>query len=307
MKVHFFADASWASNTRTITALDTARGVMTFDEPVSFKTGASSRYHVEDSKVHLDQPGEGWFDTATQTVDYKAPPGFDGTGVGASGLHSILDIVDAARITLSGLTFADAATTAGEDGNIGSGVATVRSTGIPVTNGITQNTITHTLGAAVNLDYKTGGSTVSANDIRWTNEACAFPAAIQMDQTRDTLIARNLLRDVPRMGMRVDHSKQSVMSGNNFIEHNAILRTMQQTSDGGSIYIWSGTDRVALGDTDISDHTVELNPGFVAPGTVHDNFYWSPSGQTMKFSDLPFAEGQALGYDKGSDIKRVPC
>ena len=69
MKVHFFADASWASNTRTITALDTARGVMTFDEPVSFKTGASSRYHVEDSKVHLDQPGEGWFDTATQTVD----------------------------------------------------------------------------------------------------------------------------------------------------------------------------------------------------------------------------------------------
>ena len=175
--------------------------------------------------------------------------------------------MDAARITLSGLTFADAATTAGEDGNIGSGVATVRSTGIPVTNSrfgnltqavyvtdesrgtsITQNTITHTLGVAVNLDYNTGDSTVSANDIRWTNEACAFPAAIQMDQTRDTLIARNLLRGVPRMGMQVDHSKQSVMSGNNIIEHNVILRTIQQTSDGGSIYIWSGTDRVALGD-----------------------------------------------------------
>ena len=36
MQVHFFTDASWASNTRTITALDTTRGVMTFDEPAYF-------------------------------------------------------------------------------------------------------------------------------------------------------------------------------------------------------------------------------------------------------------------------------
>lgn len=68
-----------------------------------------------------------------------------------------------------------------------------------------------------------------------------------------------------------------------------------------------GYRNIVQATSDISDHTVELNPGFVAPGTVHDNFYLSPSGQTMKFSDLSFVEGQALGYDKGSDIKRVPC
>jgi Ca2+-binding RTX toxin-like protein len=420
MKVHLFTNASWSSSTLTVTAVDRASGVVSFDNPADFDLGGATRYYIEDGRVHLDQPGEWFFDPTTQLVHYKAPAGFDGTGVVASGETTIIQVAGAQDITISGFTFADAATAA-YNGDFGeAGISVVGSTGITITGNqfvnlaqgvsivqgssditVSDNDFAHLWSSAIRADYGTSNNTITGNDIRWTGEVFVFQGAIALPESLNNLVAHNLIRDVPRFGINGGNYDGANLSGGNVIEYNTILRSMQQTSDGGAIYTWSGPDKAHRGDivrynriidaggleteqggfrpeqeysngiylddftsrwqvygnmiegsvrggiylhggsfnsvhdnivlgnkdigiqffeigermvgndvyrniveatTDPNGNTVELNPAFVAPGTVHDNFYWNPRGQTLNFSGQSFTEWQAAGYDTNSDI-----
>ena len=421
MKIHLFTNASWSSNTLTVTAVNAATGVVSFDHPADFELGAATRYYVEDGLVQLDQPGEWYFDPNTQLVHFKAPPGFDGTGVVASGDASIIRITDAQNIGVQGFTFSDMATGAHNADFSEAGISVVRSTDVTIAANqffnlaqgvnisdqssnitVTNNDFEHLWASAILADYGTSGNTITGNDIRWTNEVFVFHGAIALPESRDNYVAHNLIRDVPRFGISGGNYTEDNLSGGNIMEYNTILRSMQQTSDGGAIYTWSGPDLTHLGDivrynriidaggletqaggfrpgqeysngiylddltsrwqvygnliegtvrggiylhggsfnavhdnivlgnqdigiqfyavngqqmvgndvfnnivegtTDPNGQMIELQPAFVAPGTLHDNFYWNPRNQTLTFSYDTFAQVQAAGYDLGSLI-----
>ena len=421
MKVQLFTDATWSSATQTVQSVDKVRGIITFVEQADFDLGTHTRFFVQDGAVHLDQPGEWFFDPASQSVHFKAPPGFDGTGVVAAGDHSIVEILGAQDVGLSGFTFSDAATSGfnggfaeaavviqGSSGVVISGNSFVNlAQGVLLTQGssgnlVDDNLFRHLWSSAVFADYGTNATTITNNDIRWVTELFAGNGAIQLSETYGDLVAHNLIRDVPRMGILTLNFDPGLVSGNHVIEFNTVLHSMQQTTDGGAIYTWSGADRshmgslyrynhivdayglevradgifapgpeysngiylddftsdsqvygnliegsvrggiylhggsrnqvfdnIVLGSKDIGiqmfeigeamvgndihhnivaaayapfGNTVELNPAFVSPGTLHDNFYWNPGGGPTRFSYGTFAAWQAAGFDVASLI-----
>ena len=267
MQIHLFTNATWASDTLTVTAIDKATGVVTFDRPADYPLGPETRYFVEGGKVQLDKPGEWWFDAATGTVNFKAPPGFDGKGVVASGNHSLISLEGTDHVSISGFTLSDVGTEAynadiseagivvrGSHDNTISGNHFVNlPQGVHLTEGshdnlITNNRLEHLLASAIFADYGASANTISGNDIQWIGEEFVGNGAIQLNEALGNLIAHNVIRDVPRMGIALGNFDQNLTSGNNIIEWNTVLRSMQETADGGAIYEWCGADRTALGD-----------------------------------------------------------
>src|SRR5262245_4131065 len=131
-KVSIFDAADWSSNLLTISAVDTSQHIITFAESSWFNLGAGSRYFVSGAQPLLDQPGEWYFNQATQTLYYRPPAGFDGSGAVVSGNTSILNISNAQNITIHGLSFADAATNAAVDYITTAAVTIDSSTGVVV-------------------------------------------------------------------------------------------------------------------------------------------------------------------------------
>ena len=242
-------------------------GVITFDTPADYPLGAETRYFVEGGKVHLDQPGEWWFDKASQTVNFKAPPGFDGTGVVASGDHALISLEGANGVSVSGFTLTDVGS-AGHNSDLTEAGIVVQGShdiaitgnlfvnlqqGVHLTQGshditISGNTIEHMLSSGIFADYGTSANTFTSNDIRWIGEEFVGNGAIQLNESYGNLVGHNLIRDVPRMGIEVLNFDANLQSGAYIIEYNTVLRSMQQTADGGAIYEWSGSDRAATGD-----------------------------------------------------------
>lgn len=105
-----WASAGWANAVLTVQSYDAATGVVTFDERAPYDLSAASRSFVQGTGVQLDRPGEWYFDSGTNTVHFKAPPGFDGRGVVASTDASIIDITGGQNIRIEGFTIADAST-----------------------------------------------------------------------------------------------------------------------------------------------------------------------------------------------------
>jgi Ca2+-binding RTX toxin-like protein len=267
MKVHLFTDASWAEVDLTVQSVDWSKGVVTFAEAAPYDIGAASRFYVHDAKVHLDQPGEWWFDTAKQVINFKAPPNFNGTGVVASGDHSIIHIDNAANISISGLSFSDVGTgaatsdvetaaikiTAGSfikiTGNTFSNVVKgVESTYFSDHITVANNDFSHIWSSAIQLGHQSSQNTVTGNSIWRAGEVFATFAAIDMAENWGNLILENLIRDVPRIGIGELNYDSALKSGGNTIENNIIVHSSQTTSDSGAIYIYSKPDNTHLGD-----------------------------------------------------------
>ena len=267
VQVHLFTNASWSSSTLTVTAVNAATGVVTFDQPADFALGAATRYFVQGAPVLLDQPGEWYFDPVSQLVHFRAPPGFDGSGVAASGNHTLIRLEGASDVGISGFTLSDGGTD-GHNGDLtqagitiqggGNNAVTANSfvnlaQGVQITQGshaniIDGNTFRHLLAGGVIADYGTSDTAITNNDLRWTGEEFVYSGAIALAESHGNLVSHNLIRDVPRFGISGSNFDPNNPSGANIIEYNTILHAMQQTADGGAIYTWSGSDRAHDGD-----------------------------------------------------------
>ena len=294
-EVHVFAGVSWANNTLTVQSVDRVHNIVTFTSAADYDLTAASRYFVQGDKILLDKPGEWFFDTATRTMHFKAPPGFDGTGAIAAGDDSVFDIDGASNITISGFTISDAATDATSSNIYSAGVTLRDSQNIIITDNtfinlakgvraaedshdvtVRNNDFQHIWGAAIELAQGTSDNSVVGNAIRWVGEVYVAESAIQLNETAGNLIRGNLIRDVPRMGIGELHYDPAIASGGNIIELNTIIHAMQQTSDGGAIYIYSSTDNATRGDTIrfnriIDAGGLETEPGGFRPGREYSN------------------------------------
>lgn len=265
--VRIFTNASWASEVLTVQSVDTANHVITFSQPASYELGTASRYYVQGRQPLLDAAGEWWFDTTAKLLHFKAPPGFDGTGAVASGLNDIIQIAGANNIRIAGFTFSDSASGHAYPDRASAGIRIDGAQNVVIENNSFQNLIkgvhaeAYTIGAvirgndfahlwasAIDLDHGSKQNQILSNNIRRTGEVFVAPAAINMNEGAANTIAHNLIRDIPRNGIQWVNYDPILRSGGNVVEFNTILRSGQQTSDGGAIYVYSSPDRVHDGD-----------------------------------------------------------
>jgi parallel beta-helix repeat protein len=294
-EVHVFAAAGWANAVLTVASYDAATGVVTFTEAAPYDLSAASRYFVQGTGVQLDQPGEWYFEAATRTVHFKAPPGFDGKGVVASGDGSVIDITGGQDIRIEGFTITDAATGAsstdfhtagilvrgGQDVTITGNEFVNLAKGVRLDSGsrdvtIDGNDFAHIWAAAVDLDYGSDDNRITGNSIRQAGEVLIAGGAINMYEGHGNVIAGNLIRDVPRNGISGANFDPANPSGGNIIEFNTIIHSNQATSDTGAINFWSNPDKVHDGEIIrwnriIDAGGVETAEGRFLPGFEYSN------------------------------------
>lgn len=291
MKVTVFSDVGYSSDVLTIKSVNTASGVITFEQEATYEIGARSRFFVSDGKVHLDKPGEWWFDKATGTVHFRAPADFDGSGaVAASGDDNLITVNGAQNVTIKGLTFTDAATTAATDDIDTAAIKIVNSSGIIVDgntflnvakgiliegnshhNKISGNDFNHLWSMAIDLRPGTHENTISDNSIQHIGEVFRTSGAINMVETWGNLISHNLIKYVPRFGIAENNYDPSNKSGGNIIEYNEILHSGQETPDVAAIYFYSHLDGNHLGaivryNKIVDSGGLNTMPGAFVPG-----------------------------------------
>ena len=294
-EIHVYTAAGWANAVLTVQSYDAASGIVTFDEPAPYDLSAASRYFVQGTGVQLDKAGEWYFDPASKTVHFKAPSGFDGTGVVASGDGSVIEITGGQNIRIEGFTISDAATGAADTDFYTGGILVRGSSGVQIVNNdfinlakgvrldsgsndvtIVGNDFTHIWAAAIDLDYGSNNNAVTNNNIRYSGEVFVASGAINLAESHGNLVSGNLVRDVPRNGVSGVNYDPNHLSGGNTIEFNTFIHTVQRTSDAGAINFWSGPDTVHDGEIIRFNRIIdcgglETRPGGFRPGNEYSN------------------------------------
>ncbi|MGE7470205.1 right-handed parallel beta-helix repeat-containing protein [Bosea sp. NPDC003192] len=256
-----FSENGYANDKLTIASVQ--GNVVTFTSEANYDLGPASRFYV--SEKTPDDVGEWSYDSATQTVRYKAPEGFTGEGAVVSDDHSLFVVDGAKNVSFKGLTFADTAAKTGDpetaaieahdaaglkiEGNhfvnVGVGVALHGSSS---GNVISDNRFEHTWSSAIALTPGTSGNQISNNVIDRSNEAFVQHGSISMEESARNQIDHNTITNVPRFGIAEINYDPGNPSGGNVIEYNDIRHSGQQTPDVGAIYLFSADDSGAAGD-----------------------------------------------------------
>lgn len=260
--VTVFAENGYANDKLTIESV--SGNVMTFSSEANYDLGPASRFFI--SEPVPDAVGEWSFDSATQTVRYKAPEGFTGEGAVASDAHSLFVVDGAQNVTFKGLTFADTAASSGDpetaaieahdatgmvvEGNhflnVGVGVALHGGSSGNLLSG---NSFEHIWSSAIAMTAGTSGNQVTNNVIDRSGEVFVQFGAIDMQESAQNQIDHNTITNVPRFGIAEINYDPGNPSGGNIIEYNDVRHSGQQTPDVGAIYLYSGDDSGAAGDT----------------------------------------------------------
>jgi parallel beta-helix repeat protein len=259
--VTVFAENGYANDRLTIGSIQ--GNVITFTSEANYDLGPASRFYV--SEKMPDDVGEWSYDSATQTVRYKAPEGFTGEGAVVSDDQSLFVVDGAKDVTFKDLTFTDTAAKTGDPNtaaieahdatglkiegnhfvNVGVGVALH---GDSSGNLISGNRFEHTWSSAIALTPGTSGNQISNNVIDRSNEVFVQHGSISMEESARNQIDHNTITNVPRFGIAEINYDPDNPSGGNVIEYNDIRHSGQQTPDVGAIYLFSADDPGAEGD-----------------------------------------------------------
>ena len=185
----------------------------------------------------------------------------------AGGDSTLVNISNASNITLKGLTFANAATTAQTDDvktaavvlNSATGVTVDTSTFSNVAQGVliggtssgdtvSNDAFQYIGSSAVALNARTHNNTITNNSITQSNYEFASAGAIQMWNSAANTISNNLIENVPRFGIAENNYDPSIAAGGNTIQNNVIINSGQTTPDVGAIYVYAQDDPGAAGD-----------------------------------------------------------
>jgi parallel beta-helix repeat protein len=268
-KVVVFTQLGYENDVLTVASVDSTAGVVRFAVPANDEIGPGSRFYVSGRAVHLDQPGEWWFDSASRTLSYRAPAGFTGAdAVASGGNQGLITLNGATGVSIKGLTFADLSSTATQAEDVPAAITIANGSGNTVEgnrftnvgkgvvlddnahhNTVAGNSFEHLLSNAIELTPTSHENQVTGNTISHTGTLYRAGGAIELSETWGNLIAGNRIEDVPRFGIAEFNYSPGVRSGGNTIEHNIILHSGQETNDAGAIYVFSAPDPGAAGDT----------------------------------------------------------
>ncbi|RXT55141.1 hypothetical protein B6S44_11015 [Bosea sp. Tri-44] len=284
--ISVFAENGYANDKLTIASVQ--GNVITFTTEANYDLGAASRYFV--SEKTPDGVGEWSYDSATQTIRFKAPEGFTGEGGVVSNDHSLFVVDGADNVTFKGLTLTDTAASTGDpetaaieaydanglviEGNhfvnVGVGVALHEgSSG----NLISGNSFEHIWSSAIAMTAGTSDNRVTNNVIDRSGEVFVQFGAIDMQESARNQIDHNTITNVPRFGISEINYDPGNPSGGNIIEYNDIRHSGQQTPDTGAIYLFSADDPGAEGDIIRYNHIVDTGGLNTQAGGFAEN--WS--------------------------------
>ncbi|CAN7433319.1 right-handed parallel beta-helix repeat-containing protein [Bosea sp. LjRoot237] len=284
--ISVFAENGYANDKLTIASIE--GNVITFTSEANYDLGPASRFYVSEGTP--DDVGEWSYDSATQTIRFKAPEGFTGEGGVVSDDHSLFVVDGAKDVTFKDLTFTDTAANAGDPNtaaievhdatglkvegnhfiNVGVGVALH---GDSSGNLVSGNSFEHTWSSAIALTPGTSGNQISNNVIDRSNEAFVQHGSISMEESARNQIDHNTITNVPRFGIAEINYDPGNPSGGNTIEYNDVRHSGQQTPDVGAIYLFSADDSGAAGDIIRYNHIVDTGGLNTQAGGFAEN--WS--------------------------------
>ncbi len=305
-KVVVVDDAGYSSNVMTIKSINATTGVMTFTNGTDYEHGPGARFYVEGGSALLNQVGEWSYDKASQTLRYMAPAGFNGTGVVAAGQKGNLVTVNgASNVNFNGITFNNVGTNTGYADTTPAAIDVVNSSGIGITKDnfanvatgvridgshavtVSNNTMNNILSSAVDITATSYQNIISGNNINNSNTLYFQNGAVQITESWGNTVSHNLIQNTSRFGIAEVNYDPAMKSGGNTFSSNVLLHTGQQTTDVGAIYVISGSDNTALGDT-ISGNTIVDTGGLT--GTPSGTFV---TGQD--FSNGVYLDDNASG------------
>ncbi len=246
--VNVYLQNGWQNYTLPVSSIDYAAHTITLAGSTPFPIDQGSRYYLFNASDQLDATDEWYYDAATNTIAYKAPSGFDGSGVAVGTLSNIVSIYNTSDITIAGLTLTDSL-------NTGSGINVANSTGVDIAG----NKITN-VGVGVSFSSGSSQDTVEGNDISTTGgNGVQLPSGthditivgnhihdigvlrasngIWLSGSSNDVISNNLIDNVSKNGISIGSSPNGVGSYNTTVTYNEIANANQASSDGAGIYI----------------------------------------------------------------------
>ncbi len=288
--VNVYQQNGWQNYTLPVASIDYTTDTITLAGSTAFPIDQGSRYYVFNASDQLDATNEWYYDAATNTIAYKAPSGFDGSGVELGTLSNIISIYNTSNITIAGLTLAGAL-------NTGSAINVANATGVDIAG----NTISN-VGVGVSFSSGANGNTVEGNDISTTGgNGVQLPTGthdititgnyihnigvlraangIWLSGSSNDLISNNFISNVSKNGISIGSNAGGVGSYNDTVVYNKVANANQATSDGGGIYINSQYQQDMTGDL-IAYNEVY---GTGAAGTSATTGAFLPASQLISF------------------------
>ncbi len=284
--VDVYQQNGWRNYVLPASSIDYATNTITVSGSTIFPIDEGSRYYLFNASNQLDTTGEWYYDSADNTISFKAPVGFgSGAHVVVGQLPNVFNVYNTSDITIAGLTLTDTLST-------GSGINVSNSTGIDIAGNRIRN-----VGVGVSFSSGSSDDTVEGNQIAATNgNGVQIPSGVDrisvlgnyihdigqqktgngiwFSGSSNNVISNNLIRNTSSNGIAGNASSAGVGSYNNTITYNEIANANQQTSDGGAIYINGQHQQDFTGDV-ISFNEIygTTAAGNVGPsGTAYSSF-----------------------------------
>ena len=242
-----FWGADWAPSHLPVQALDEATGTVTLPaRGIRYGIREGAPFQLENALAVLDQPGEWYLDRTAGRLFVWPPAELAPGDLELSLTETLLELTDAADVTVTGLGFAaargDAVVIAGGSGNRLADCSIRNIGNVAVRLGgsdseVTDCTIADIGDSAVVLDggdrpSLTPGRLALTNSHihdygRWTR---AYTAGAMLHGVGNR-VAGNIIGRAPHMGIQI-HGNDHVVEGN--LLHDLV----RATNDAGAIYIW---------------------------------------------------------------------
>ncbi len=245
-------DAERLSDTLTeVTGIDDATRSITLKNGASLAFTEGSTYKLLGNAAFVDQVGEfAWRASDGRLVVKPADPaGFEQAGVEVARLGTLIRLNGASDVTVEGLGFTNTTThgnalelvgasrnSIGDNSflNVGTAIKLKAASSLNLIGG---NRLDHLAVNGIDLEGRSNGNTIYANDIAHIGEVRKGVAGIIGTGVDNNVIAHNDVDSSARYGISLKNWDSTNINRNNVIEYNRVTNTNLETADGGAIEI----------------------------------------------------------------------
>ncbi len=296
MKIQLM-DAERLSDTLTeIAGVNDATRTITLKNGASLPFAEGTTYKLLNNPAFVDQAGEfAWRASDGHLVFKPANPAtVEQDGVEVARLGTLIRLKGTSDVTIEGLGFTNTTTWGyalelkGASGNsIGNNSFVNVGTAIKLTeasshNLVGGNTLDHLAVNGIELDGRSNGNFIYANDISHVGEVRKGVAGIIGTGVDNNLIAHNDVDSSARYGISLKNWDSGNINLNNVIEYNRVTNTNLETADGGGIEVL-GRSSVDTG-TIIRGNWVEHVGGLATSNT--DQWLYNHKGFGIYLDDM---------------------
>lgn len=289
----------WICEIKNVGTIDYSSNSITLTSNCSYVLGTGTRYYLQNSLAFLDTENEFYFDESSGFLYYYTSADVNTLDIYADTNQPTVLMSNASSITFKNLEISK--TNRYMDGvNISDSRfiemqdCIIRQTGRngvfikgASTNITIQDCEINDIGrTAIQMEgsapaYGNKNHHISGNHIYDTGKIEEHGTAIQLSQTGDSLITKNIIHDTPRYGISLkgvsygaiagreingvtvteDNYRDFVFTKNNIISYNDISKVNQNSQDNGMIELYGAVDNVIC-DNYLHDSSIPFSVGY---------------------------------------------